>query len=67
MSRSLKKGPYVDTLFAQDEAEQRDYIINNYPYIEGLTTYFITGEHDQTHLTKDKVDIGKNIDKERED
>lgn len=60
-------GLYVDTLFAQDEEEQTNYIVDNYPYVEGITTHFVTGEHDQTHLKKNKVDIGKNIAKERED
>lgn len=58
---------YLDTLFIQDAEEQSDYIVNNYPYIEGINTHFIIGDHDITHLTKDKIDIGKLINNKRED
>ena len=56
-----------DTLVATDTNAQAKYVIENYPYIEGMKTYFITGKKDQTHLTKNKVDIGNQIAKGRDD
>ena len=32
--------------------EQAEYIARNYPHREGMTTYFITGNHDETHIKK---------------
>jgi hypothetical protein len=47
--------------------QQANYIINNYPYVEGINTYFITGDQDKTHMKKKGSDIGKKIASERED
>ncbi len=47
--------------------EQTEYIVNNYPKIPGITTHFITGNHDHWHINNGGVDIGKRITKERED
>ena len=39
-----------------------------FPRVEGITTYFITGEHDLSFLkTKEKIDIGTVIASKRED
>lgn len=62
-----KKAIYMDTLFAQGVIDQKKYIVEHYPYAKGIRTHFITGEHDQTHLSKEKVDIGKLITNERDD
>lgn len=44
-----------------------DYIINKYPYIDGIDTYFIAGNHDFTFVRNDGFDIGKAIDHQRDD
>lgn len=55
-------------------ARQRDYVIKNYPIREGITTYWITGSHDLTHVkngggtTADHVSIiGHDIGEARSD
>ena len=58
---------YAETNFADDTQEQIDYIVNKYPYIEGMKTYFITGKIDDKHLQKNKINIGKRIADLRED
>ncbi len=59
--------PYYDTLFADTTDKQVDYVIDNYPYIEGMKTYFITGDQDATHTAKNGMDIGRIISEERDD
>ena len=61
------KSPYADTNFVDDTQGQIDYIVDNYPYIEGITTYFITGRTDNQHLTKNGINIGRRIEQQRED
>lgn len=46
---------------------QVDYIVKNYPYIEGITTKFILGNHDTSFLVGDGVNIGKAISMQRPD
>ncbi len=58
---------YAETNFADDTLEQIDYIVENYPQIEGMKTYFITGQFDDKHLKKRKINIGKRIAELRED
>lgn len=58
---------YADSVFKNDTNMQAMYIIDNYPYIEGINTYFLCGSKDQTHLKKNKADIGKIITSNRED
>lgn len=62
-----KKNSYYQTLFLGTTDEQAEYIINHYPYIEGMTTYFITGDQDITHTSKNGIDIGRLISERRED
>lgn len=57
----------IDTLISKDTISQAKYVIDNYPYIEGMHTYFITGKKDQTHLRENKVDIGNQISNARKD
>lgn len=47
--------------------QQADYIIDKYPYRKGITTKFITGNHDHTHILNGGADIGKQIHRDRED
>ena len=61
------KNPYYQTLFADTTEQQVDYVIDNYPYIDGMTTYFITGDQDATHTKKNGVDIGRIISEARDD
>lgn len=42
-------------------------IVKNYPHIEGITTHFITGNHDASVYKKCGVDIGPRIQAERPD
>ncbi len=57
----------IQTLIAPSTTSQIEYVIKNFPQIEGMTTFFITGKKDKTHLTKNKIDIGKQISKSRKD
>ena len=61
------KSPYANTNFIDDTQGQIDYIVNNYPYIEGITTYFITGKTDNEHLSKKGINIGRRIEQARPD
>ena len=58
---------YAETNFIDDTNAQVDYIIKNYPLVEGMKTYFITGKVDDTHLKKNKINIGKRISQLRDD
>lgn len=56
-----------DTIFAHDANSQKEYVVENYPFIEDFKTYFITGEHDETHMKAENANIGKLISNERKD
>ena len=58
---------YDETTFLKDTLKQVDYIVKNYPYIEGMKTYFLTGKKDESHLRKNKLNIGKRISYSRDD
>lgn len=58
---------YNDTVFLDDTMRQVDYIARYYPKIEGMKTYFITSAKDETHLKKNKINIGKRISSLRND
>ena len=59
---------YNQSVLHHDPCAQALYVNHNYPYINGMTTYFITGEHDLSFLkTKDREDVGDEIAKIRED
>ena len=58
---------YSEDNFLDDTLEQVDYITNNYPYIEGMKTYFITGLKDEKHLKNNKINLGKRISSVRDD
>ncbi len=59
--------PYAESNFVDDTYSQIDYIVNNYPKLEGMKTYFITGKIDKKHLKNEKVNIGKRIAEKRDD
>lgn len=46
---------------------QLDDVVKNYPRIDGVTTYFLTGNHDVTHVRNGGANIGKAIDIARDD
>jgi predicted phosphodiesterase len=46
---------------------QLDYITNVYPSIDGVDTYFITGNHDWTHTRNGAANIGEVLAKYRKD
>ena len=58
---------YAETNFINDTISQIDYIVNNYPKIDGMKTYFITGKRDDRHLKQNKINIGKRISDIRDD
>jgi len=62
-----KKSQYYTSNFLTTTDEQKEYIIDNYPYIEGMKTYFITGDQDNTHTASNGVDIGRAVSDERDD
>lgn len=62
------KSIYNSTLHKYGYEDQADYVASCFPRVDGITTYFVTGEHDLSFLkTKDKVDIGNLIAEKRED
>ena len=58
---------YAETNFINDTYGQIDYIVNHFPKVDGMKTYFITGKLDDKHLTKEKINIGKRIADLRDD
>lgn len=63
----LHRAGHIYEIFNHSADDQVDYVIENYPSREGITTYFITGNHDHTHLKNGGYDIGRRIDMERDD
>lgn len=62
------KSIYNSTLHKDGYDDQADYVAACFPRVDGITTYFVTGEHDLSFLkTKDKVDIGNLIASKRPD
>lgn len=61
--------PMIDTEsnFIDDSQSQVDYIVNNYPKYEGITTYFISGKLDDKHIQKNNINIGKRVSDARDD
>ena len=48
-------------------SEQLSHIIENYPSVPSIHTYFITGNHDYTHMRNGFADIGEEIERSRDD
>lgn len=46
---------------------QIDYVVENYPKREGITTHFIVGNHDYIYFKKMGIDVGNIISSRRED
>lgn len=47
--------------------QQVEEIVKVYPKVEGITTYFITGNHDATHIMNGGANIGNALEKQRSD
>ena len=54
-------------LHAHGADAQVDYVVNNYPKRDGITTHFITGNHDFTFVRNTGYNIGPAIDMRRDD
>jgi len=46
---------------------QAEYVRKQYPKVDGMTTYFITGNHDLSFLNESGADIGTLIESKRND
>lgn len=53
--------------YTQGADDHIDEIVTNYPRIDGITTHFITGNHDSSIYKKCGVDIGEIISMKRKD
>ena len=62
-----KRPAHPYDLFAQGASQQLDNVVDNYPKVEGVTTYFITGSHDDTHYLNGGFSMGKGISDLRDD
>ena len=56
-----KRPAHPYDLFAQGASQQLDNVVYNYPQVDGITTYFITGSHDDTHYLNGGFSMGKGI------
>lgn len=54
-------------IFKFGAGDQADYVIDVYPKRKGITTKFITGNHDHSHIKNGGIDIGKLIADKRDD
>ena len=55
------------SLHAVSFDEQLEHIVKHYPKRDGITTYFITGNHDHFHIQNGGANIGKGIESQRAD
>ena len=58
---------YGETSFLDDTQRQIDYILENYPKVEGIKTYLVNGRTDSKHLNKNLTSIGKKLAEGRDD
>lgn len=54
-------------LFKHGADAQMEYAIEMYPQRDGITTYFVDGNHDNKHYKTAGIEVGKWISKERDD
>lgn len=57
----------VFEVFKHGFTDQLDYIAEVYPQYEGVTTYFITGNHDATHFYNGGANLGAMLELKRDD
>ena len=53
--------------YAHGFTEQLNDFVQDYPYKEGITTYFITGNHDHTFMRQGLANIGEVVEGLRDD
>ena len=58
---------HIYSLHAVSFDEQLEHIVKTYPKRDGITTYFITGNHDHFHIQNGGANIGKAIQAQRSD
>lgn len=63
---NMRPGHAYDN-YKQGATDHVDEIVKNYPYREGITTHFITGNHDASFRKSCGLDIGKLIENRRKD
>lgn len=54
-------------IFEHGADAQRDYIVDNYPKVKGITTHFINGNHDESWWKSAGYNIGEKIAERRND
>ncbi len=54
-------------LFLHDFDEQASYVADMYPQIDGMTTYYILGSHDETHYKNGGATLNNFLDRCRKD
>lgn len=47
--------------------EQTNYVVDMYPEIDGLKTYYILGSHDETHYKNGQATVNERLSRERKD
>lgn len=57
----------VYELFKQGGDAQVDYVVDNYPFVDGITTHVIAGNHDLSFMKSDGIDVLRLIADRRED
>ncbi len=67
ISAGLKPITDTETNFIDDTQAQIDYIVSNYPKVDGIKTYFISGKLDDKHLSQNNINIGQRIADQRSD
>lgn len=63
----VKRPAHPYDLFAQGATQQLVNVVANYPKVDGITTYFITGSHDGTHFLNGGFNMGEEIQERRDD
>lgn len=66
----ITDGFYKDRMeesYAFGADAQVDEVVKRYPVVDGMTTYFITGNHDYTHIRNGGTDVGRMIAQQRKD
>lgn len=62
----MRKG-HEHEIFKFGADDQCDYVIDVYPKRKGITTKFVTGNHDHSHIKNGGIDIGRRIADKRPD
>lgn len=62
-----KRPAHPYDLFAQGATQQLTNVVANFPKVSGITTYFITGSHDETHFLNGGFKMGGEISERRDD